>query len=145
MSLWLGKLGYNSLHNLHFCCFVLFCFVLFCFVLFCFVLLVGWLCCVVSCRVVFYWVGFCCVVSCRVVSCLVGSARLLAGSSRSRQWRIEFLYRYKRAKTSGITVLNIWKLYLYFVYFKLYLYFECMSPPVPLKNDARATPGKLVY
>ena len=33
-----------------------------------------------------------------------------------------------------MTVLNIWKLYLYFVYFKLYLYFE-WSPPVPLKNE----------
>ena len=70
-----------------------------------------------------------------------------------------------RAKTSRITVLNIWKLYLYFklyiyfvyfklyiyfvyfklyiyfVYFKLYVYFE-WNPPVPLKNDARAISWK---
>ena len=45
----------------------------------------------------------------------------LAGSTQSKQWWIELLYRYKRAKTSRITVLNIWKLYLYFVYFKLYV------------------------
>ena len=31
------------------------------------------------------------------------------------------------------------KLYLYFVYFKLYIYFE-WSPTVLLKTDARATP-----
>ena len=52
---------------------------------------------------------------------------------------IELLYRYKQAKTSRITVLNIRKLYLYFVYFKLYVYFEC-SPAVPLKSDMCATP-----
>ena len=46
-----------------------------------------------------------------------------AGSTQSKQWRIEWLYRYKQAKTSRITVLNIQKLYLYFVYFKLYVYF----------------------
>ena len=40
--------------------------------------------------------------------------------------------------TSRITVLNIRKLYLYIVYFKLYVYFE-WSLPVPSKNDARAT------
>ena len=50
---------------------------------------------------------------------------------------IELLYSYKQAKTSRITVLNIRKLYLYFVYFKLYVYFE-RSPPGPLKNDACA-------
>ena len=44
--------------------------------------------------------------------------------SQSKQWRIELLYRYKRAKTNRITVLNIRKLYLYFVYIKLYVYFE---------------------
>ena len=44
---------------------------------------------------------------------------LLAGFTQSKQWRIKFFYRYKRAKTSRITVLNIRKLYLYFVYFKL--------------------------
>ena len=70
---------------------------------------------------------------------------LLADSSQSKmQWRIEFLYHYKRAKASRITLLNIRKLYLYFVYFKLYVYFECMSPQVPLKSGARATLGKLV-
>ena len=37
--------------------------------------------------------------------------------SQGKQWRIQLLYRYKRAKTSWITVLNIRKLYLYFVYF----------------------------
>ena len=49
--------------------------------------------------------------------------RILAGSTQSKQWRIELLYRYKRVKTSRKTVLNIRKLYLYFVYFKLYIYF----------------------
>ena len=50
-------------------------------------------------------------------------------STQSKQWRTELLYRYKQAKTSRITVLNIqklyvyFKLYAYFVYFKLYLYF----------------------
>ena len=39
------------------------------------------------------------------------------------------------------TVLNIRKLYLYFVYFKLHVYFE-WSPPVALKNDARTITGK---
>ena len=34
---------------------------------------------------------------------------LMAGSTQSKQWRIELLYRYKRAKTSKITVLNIRK------------------------------------
>ena len=43
---------------------------------------------------------------------------LLARSTQNKQWRIELLYRYKRAITSRITVLNIRKLYLYFVYFK---------------------------
>ena len=33
--------------------------------------------------------------------------------SQSKQWRIEFLYRYKPAKTSRITVANIRKPYLY--------------------------------
>ena len=46
--------------------------------------------------------------------------------SQSKQWRIQLLYRYKRAKTSRITVLNIRKLYLYFVYFKPYVYCKCM-------------------
>ena len=49
--------------------------------------------------------------------------RILAGSTQSKQWRIELFYRWKRAKISRITVLNIRKLYLYFVYFKLYVYF----------------------
>ena len=40
--------------------------------------------------------------------------------SQSEQWRIQLFYRYKRGKTGRITVLNIRKLYLYFVYFKLY-------------------------
>ena len=31
------------------------------------------------------------------------------------------LYRYNRAKISRITALNIWKLYIHFVYFKLYV------------------------
>ena len=34
----------------------------------------------------------------------------------------KLLYRYKRAKNSRITVLNIRKLYLHFVYFKLSVY-----------------------
>ena len=55
----------------------------------------------------------------------------LAGSTQSKQWRIELLYRYKRAKTSRITVLNIRKLYLYFVYFKLYAYFRWSPPSLP--------------
>ena len=33
---------------------------------------------------------------------------------QSRQWWIELFYRFKRAKTSRISVLNIRKLYLYF-------------------------------
>ena len=37
----------------------------------------------------------------------------LAGSSQSKQLWIELLYRYRRAKTSRITLLNIRKLYLY--------------------------------
>ena len=50
-------------------------------------------------------------------------SKKFAGSTQSKQWRIfylfiELLYRYKRAETSRITVLNIRKLYLYFVYFK---------------------------
>ena len=64
--------------------------------------------------------------------------RLMAGSTQSKQWQIELFCRYKRAKTSRITVLNIQKLYLYFVYFKLYVYFE-WSPTVSLKHDARTT------
>ena len=47
-----------------------------------------------------------------------GTGRPLAGSTQNKQWRIELLYRSKRTKTSGITVLNIRKLYLYFFYFK---------------------------
>ena len=31
----------------------------------------------------------------------------MAGSTQSKRWRIESLYRYKRAKTSRMTVLNI--------------------------------------
>ena len=66
---------------------------------------------------------------------------LFAGSTKSKQWRIELLYWNKRAKTNKITVLNIY-IYIYihththththihtivaivslFVYFKLYLY-----------------------
>ena len=42
-----------------------------------------------------------------------GNGGLLAGSTQSKQWRIELLYRYKRAKTSRITLLNIRKLYFY--------------------------------
>ena len=48
----------------------------------------------------------------------------LAGSNQNKQWWIEFLYRYKRAETSRMKVLNIRKLYLYFVYYKLYAYFQ---------------------
>ena len=55
----------------------------------------------------------------------------LAGWRRAplkrKQWRIELLYQYKRAKTSRITVLNIRKLYLYFAYFKLYCLYEPMA------------------
>ena len=65
---------------------------------------------------------------------------LLAGFTQSKQWRIKFFYRYKRAKTSRITVLNIRKLYLYFVYFKLYVYFEWS--PQSLWKMMRAKPGK---
>ena len=39
---------------------------------------------------------------------------LFAGSTQSKQCRIELLYRYKRAKTNKITVLNFRKIYLYF-------------------------------
>ena len=46
------------------------------------------------------------------------------------------LYRYKRVKTSRITALNIRKLYVYCVYFKLYDYFE-WSPAVSLNNNAQ--------
>ena len=42
-----------------------------------------------------------------------GTGELLASSTQSKEWRIELLYRYKRAMTSRITVLNIRKLYLY--------------------------------
>ena len=64
----------------------------------------------------------------------------MAGSSwaplkLNKQLRIELLYRYKRATTSRITVLNIRKLYLYFVYFKLYVYLSG-GRLVPSKNDA---------
>ena len=52
-----------------------------------------------------------------------GAVWLLAGSAQSKQWWIELLHWYKRAKTSRITVVNTWKLYLYFVYFKLYVHF----------------------
>ena len=47
------------------------------------------------------------------------------------------LYWYKQVKASRIAVLNIRKQYLYFVYFKLYVYFE-WSPTISLKNYARA-------
>ena len=49
-----------------------------------------------------------------------------------KQWRTELVYRYKRTKTSRITVLNIRKLSL----------FRLFYPPVPLKNNARAVLGK---
>ena len=45
----------------------------------------------------------------------------LAGSTQSKQLRIELLYRYKPAKTSRITMFNMQRLYLYFLYFKLYV------------------------
>ena len=48
----------------------------------------------------------------------------LSGSTQSKQWQIELLCRYKQTKTSRITVLNTQKLCHYFVYFKLYGYFE---------------------
>ena len=56
----------------------------------------------------------------------------------------ELLYRYKRAKTSRITVLNMRKLYLYFVYFMLLyvVYFEWNPLKDFFKNNARATSGK---
>ena len=41
-------------------------------------------------------------------------------------------------------MLNIRKLYIYFVYFKLYVYFEWSPPQSLWKNYARATPGKRV-
>ena len=47
---------------------------------------------------------------------------LMAGSSQSKQWRIELLYQYKQAKTMQHN--NSVKLYLYFSYFQLYVYFE---------------------
>ena len=46
----------------------------------------------------------------------------MAGSSQSKQWRIELLYQYKQAKTMQHN--NSVKLYLYFSYFQLYVYFE---------------------
>ena len=48
----------------------------------------------------------------------------LAGSTLWKQWQIDLPYRYKRAKTSRIKVLNILKLHFYFLLFKLYVYFE---------------------
>ena len=69
------------------------------------------------------------------------SKGLRAPCTQNKRWRIELLYRYKRAKTNRITVLNIGKLYLYFAYFKLYVYFQ-WSSPFHLKNYARATPEK---
>ena len=51
-------------------------------------------------------------------------AWILVGSTQGKQWRIELLYRYKLAKTSRLTVLNIRKLYLNFAYFKLHVYFD---------------------
>ena len=51
----------------------------------------------------------------------------LAGSTQSKQWRMEFFCRCKRANTRRITVLNIPKLYLYFtlLYFTLFT-LNCM-------------------
>ena len=62
----------------------------------------------------------------------------MAGSTQSKQWRIELLYRHKRETTNRIIVLNIQKLYLYFVYFKLHVYFEWSPPARPLKKMMRA-------
>ena len=54
--------------------------------------------------------------------------------------RVALLIHVSQDQHSIVTVLsviNIWKLYLYgFVYFKLYAYFEWIMP-VPLKNDAQ--------
>ena len=73
------------------------------------------------------------------------SSNKLPGSSQSKQLRIKLLYRYKQAKTSKITVLNIRKLYLYFVYFKLYAnYFE-WSLPVSLKEWCARNTWKVAY
>ena len=69
-------------------------------------------------------------------------SKQLAGFTQSKQWRIELLYRYERAKTSTITVLNVRKLYHYFVYFKLYVTLSGAGP-VSLENNKLATPGKL--
>ena len=44
---------------------------------------------------------------------------LLAGSSQSKQ--IALFLQLRQAKTSRRIVLSIWKLHLYFVYFKVYV------------------------
>ena len=54
---------------------------------------------------------------------------VLAGSTQSKDLRRKLLYL---CKTNRITALKIRKLYLYFVYFKLCVYFE-RGPPIPLK------------
>ena len=57
-----------------------------------------------------------------------------AGSTQSKQWWTELLYRYT---TSRITALNIRKLYNNSTTLSAIVYFE-LSPLVPLKNHARA-------
>ena len=44
--------------------------------------------------------------------------------AQRKQWRKWLFYGLKRAKTSKITVLNIWKLYLHFIYIKQDVYFN---------------------
>ena len=62
----------------------------------------------------------------------------LAGSTLWKQWQIDLPYRYKRAKTSRIKVLNILKLHFYFLLFKLYVYFEWSW-----KKNFKLPPGKI--
>ena len=68
----------------------------------------------------------------------------LAGSTESKQLPIELLYWYKwPAKTSRITVLNIWKLYLYL--FTLNCIFTLIAAHSPFKKLCARSTWKLAY
>ena len=67
-----------------------------------------------------------------------------AGSTQSKQWRIEL---YCSSTVSGcLNWLFCWSWLACTdrATLSAIVYFE-WSPPVPLKNDARATPGKVLY
>ena len=66
------------------------------------------------------------------------------GFTQSKQWRIELLYRYKQAKTSRITVLNIRKLYLYFFTLKT-VCLLWVEPASPFEKWCARTTRKLAY